>query len=140
MKKLLSILGTIGLTATSTTTLISCEKPNNNENDGDNKPEPWNPQQPPENSSWKLIPLDKLNRNPDNKWYIGIVKKKQNDNFSIIKFNFSNKSIWDNSGVPYHIINGVWYLFKSYYCWDGLNEPQTPEIDTNTGKITDWKE
>ncbi|WP_338963595.1 lipoprotein [Spiroplasma endosymbiont of Sarcophaga carnaria] len=34
MKKLLSILGIIGLTATSTTTLISCEKPNNNENGG----------------------------------------------------------------------------------------------------------
>ncbi|WP_338964609.1 lipoprotein [Spiroplasma endosymbiont of Sarcophaga carnaria] len=34
MKKLLSILGVIGLTATSTTTLISCEKPNNNENGG----------------------------------------------------------------------------------------------------------
>ncbi|WP_206750582.1 lipoprotein [Spiroplasma poulsonii] len=34
MKKWLSILGAIGLTATSTTTLISCEKPNNNENGG----------------------------------------------------------------------------------------------------------
>lgn len=34
MKKLLSILGTIELTATSTTSLISCEKPNNNENGG----------------------------------------------------------------------------------------------------------
>ncbi|KAF0851388.1 spiroplasma phage ORF1-like family protein [Spiroplasma poulsonii] len=85
--------------------------------------------------NWKLIPLDKLNRNPDNKWYIGIVKKKQNDNFSIIKFNFSNKLIWDNSGVPYHIINGVWYLFKSYYCWDGLNEPETPKIDINDNPI-----
>ncbi|KAI92503.1 DUF3688 family protein [Spiroplasma melliferum] len=81
-----------------------------------------------------------MNRNPDNKWYIGIVKKKQNDNFSIIKFNFSNKSIWDNSGVPYHIINDVWYLFKSYYCWDGNNEPEIPTIDNKTGKITDWKE
>nr|CAK99685.1 plectrovirus spv1-r8a2b orf 1 c-terminal truncated transmembrane protein [Spiroplasma citri] len=88
--------------------------------------------------NWKLIPLDKLNNNPDNKWYIGIVKKKQNDNFSIIKFNFSNKSIWDNSGVPYHIINGVWYLFKSYYCWSGNDEPETPTIDKNTGEITDW--
>ncbi|APE75551.1 lipoprotein [Spiroplasma citri] len=142
MKKWLSIIGTIGLTATSTTTLISCKKENNNENGGeDNKPEPqYNPQQPPEGSNWKLIPLDKLNNNPDNKWYIGIVKKKQNDNFSVIKFNFSNKSIWDNSGVPYHIINGVWYLFKSYYCWNGNDEPETPTIDKNTGEITDWKE
>ncbi|WP_422396887.1 lipoprotein [Spiroplasma endosymbiont of Polydrusus cervinus] len=29
---MLSILGAIGLTATSTTSLISCEKPNNSEN------------------------------------------------------------------------------------------------------------
>ncbi|WP_338956334.1 lipoprotein [Spiroplasma endosymbiont of Polydrusus cervinus] len=29
MKKLLSILGAVGLTATSTTSLISCEKPVN---------------------------------------------------------------------------------------------------------------
>ncbi|WP_431607840.1 lipoprotein [Spiroplasma endosymbiont of Ammophila pubescens] len=39
MKKIISILGAIGLTTTSTTSLISCEKPNNNENGG-NKPEP----------------------------------------------------------------------------------------------------
>ncbi|WP_338955776.1 lipoprotein [Spiroplasma endosymbiont of Polydrusus cervinus] len=32
MKKLLIILGAIGLKATSTTSLISCEKPNNSEN------------------------------------------------------------------------------------------------------------
>ncbi len=48
MKKLLSILVTIGLTATSKTTLISCKKPNNNENEGSNKTE-----KPPENSNWK---------------------------------------------------------------------------------------
>ncbi|WP_425377843.1 lipoprotein [Spiroplasma endosymbiont of Polydrusus pterygomalis] len=54
MKKILSILGTIGLTATSTTSLISCEKPNNIENKG-NKPEPKpKPQQPPKNNNWKL--------------------------------------------------------------------------------------
>ncbi|WP_374697148.1 lipoprotein [Spiroplasma endosymbiont of Polydrusus formosus] len=34
---MLSILGVIGLTATSTTTLISCEKQNNNKNEGSNK-------------------------------------------------------------------------------------------------------
>ncbi|WP_424526806.1 lipoprotein [Spiroplasma endosymbiont of Glossina fuscipes fuscipes] len=34
MKKWLNILGAIGLTTTSTTSLISCEKPNNNENGG----------------------------------------------------------------------------------------------------------
>ncbi|WP_353487074.1 hypothetical protein, partial [Spiroplasma phoeniceum] len=28
----------------------------------------------------------------------------------------------------------------SLYRWDGINEPNLPEIDKNTGKITDWKE
>ncbi|PQP78853.1 hypothetical protein C6B38_03520 [Spiroplasma sp. ChiS] len=57
MKKWLNIIGAIGLTATSTTSLISCQKPNNNENgEGDNKPKPsYNPQQPPKDSNWKLI-------------------------------------------------------------------------------------
>ncbi|UZQ30462.1 MAG: lipoprotein [Spiroplasma phoeniceum] len=77
MKNLLTILGTIGLTATSTTTLISCEKPNNSENGRDNKPE----QQPPKNIKWKLVDINwqkdrykfenefkKLN----NKWYFFI--------------------------------------------------------------------
>ncbi|WP_348736212.1 lipoprotein [Spiroplasma endosymbiont of Ammophila pubescens] len=108
MKKIISILGAIGLTTTSTTSLISCEKPNNNENGG-NKPEPWyNPQQPPENSNWKLITtienVDKYKW--EDKTYIGIVKKQQTDDFSIIKFNFSDKSVW-NVGAPYHTINGV---------------------------------
>ncbi|WP_348736174.1 lipoprotein [Spiroplasma endosymbiont of Ammophila pubescens] len=72
MKKIISILGAIGLTTTSTTSLISCEKPNNNENGG-NKPEPsYNPQQPPKDSNWKLSARSSL---PDNKWYIAIVKK-----------------------------------------------------------------
>jgi len=33
------------------------------------------------------------------------------------------------------LINGVWYLFKSYYCWDGLNELETPKIDINDNPI-----
>ncbi|GAA6238661.1 MAG: hypothetical protein SPLM_07770 [Spiroplasma phoeniceum] len=55
MKKLLSILEAIGLTTISTTSLISCEKPNNNENGRDNKPKPEKPQQPPVESNWKLV-------------------------------------------------------------------------------------
>ncbi|ALA97241.1 putative lipoprotein [Spiroplasma kunkelii CR2-3x] len=59
MKKWLSIIGTIGLIATSTTTLISCNKEKNNENEASNQPDPsYNPQQPPENSNWKLINRD----------------------------------------------------------------------------------
>ncbi|WP_348735180.1 lipoprotein [Spiroplasma endosymbiont of Ammophila pubescens] len=40
MKKLLSILGAIGLTATSTTNLVACDKPkpNNNSKNENNKP------------------------------------------------------------------------------------------------------
>ncbi len=27
---------------------------------------------------------------------------------------------------------------KAFYRWDGVSEPETPEINPNTGKITDW--
>ncbi|WP_338989288.1 lipoprotein [Spiroplasma endosymbiont of Seladonia tumulorum] len=45
MKKLLSILGAIGLTATNTTSLVACDKPkpNNNSENRNNKPEPQKP-------------------------------------------------------------------------------------------------
>ncbi|WFG96434.1 DUF3688 family protein [Spiroplasma citri] len=76
---------------------------------------------------------------PDNKWYIAIVKKQRTDDFSIIKFNFSDKSVW-SVGAPYHTINGVWYIVNLFYRWDGNDEPETPTINKNTGEITDWKE
>ncbi len=103
---------------------------------GGNKPEPWNPQQPPENSNWKL---NERSTSPDNKWYVAIAKKKKTDNFSIIKFNFSNKSVW-SVGAPYHTINETWYIVNSFYQWKGDNNPNIPEIDISTGKITNWKE
>ncbi|WP_310612952.1 lipoprotein [Spiroplasma citri] len=81
MKKLLSIIGAIGLIATSTTTLISCKKENNNKNEEDNKPKPsYNPQQPntqqpPKDSNWKLITdFNWLKDNFDNKYYFVICK------------------------------------------------------------------
>ncbi|WP_424525985.1 lipoprotein [Spiroplasma endosymbiont of Glossina fuscipes fuscipes] len=125
MKKWLSILGTIGLTATSTTTLISCEKPNNNENGG-NKPKPWNPQQPPIGSNWKLINKEDININHDNKNYFAVVRIM--NGWKIIKWK-GELSYEDR-----------FYYFKNIYRWDGLNEPQIPEINTNTGEILDWKE
>ncbi|WP_338988667.1 lipoprotein [Spiroplasma endosymbiont of Seladonia tumulorum] len=61
MKKILSILGTITLTEISTTTLIACNKPkpDNNSENGGNKPEPTpkpeKSQEPPVESNWKLV-------------------------------------------------------------------------------------
>ncbi|AXF96399.1 lipoprotein [Spiroplasma phoeniceum] len=127
MKRILSIIGAIGLTATSTTTLIGCEKsekPNNNE---ENKPTTPTPvQQPPKDSNWKLVDNKDEEKNR-NKIYIGI---------------------WEN-GSNYKIINWKanpaqpkWplYHFEIVYRWDGVGEPQIPTINPNTGEITDWKE
>ncbi|WP_425380522.1 lipoprotein [Spiroplasma endosymbiont of Stenodema calcarata] len=128
MKKWLSILGAIGLTATSTTTLISCEKPNNNENNGGNKPEPpYNPQQPPSESNWKLIDrTTAISEQSSGKVYIGIFKVDS-------EFNI----------ISWKAIKGYFvslYRYKAIYRWDGNGEPQIPTIDPNTGEITDWKE
>ncbi|UNF61183.1 lipoprotein [Spiroplasma poulsonii] len=123
MKKILSLLGTITLIGTSTTTLISCEKPNNNENGGVNKPEPKpepeKPEEPPRNSNWKLVDGFINEKNNDNKKYIGIVKIE--NGWKIIK--------WTEKNIEWK------YQYKSIYRWDGNGEPQMPEIDTNTGKI-----
>nr|CAK99073.1 hypothetical lipoprotein transmembrane [Spiroplasma citri] len=130
MKKWLSIIGAIGLTATSTTTLISCKKENNNKNEEDNKPElpdnqqQHNPQKPPKGSNWKLINGFVNEKNNDNKNYIGIIKIE--NGFIIIK--------WIGKYIDYK------YQYINIYRWDGVGEPTLPQIDKNTGEINDWKE
>ncbi|WP_253301379.1 lipoprotein [Spiroplasma endosymbiont of Phyllotreta cruciferae] len=153
MKKWLSILGTIELTATSTTTLISCKKPNNNEKKGGNKPTP-EPQQPPENSSWKKVySNDNVFNKIDNKYYIVIWFYIFDNEWRINKFN--------NNSININIVNDllkkenndlqVWRgigwsdwknnpdHFKAVYRWNKNNEPQIPEINKDTGLIIDWK-
>ncbi|WFG97462.1 DUF3688 family protein [Spiroplasma citri] len=92
--------------------------------------------------NWKLIDRNnfvKENNEKNNKWYILIAKQMQSDNFSIIKFNFSNDLIWKVGEHGGHIINNRWYVYiNSLYRWDGVGEPQLPTIDKNTGEITDW--
>ncbi|WFG95470.1 lipoprotein [Spiroplasma citri] len=129
MKKWLSIIGAIGLTATSTTTLISCKKENNNKNEEENKPElpdnqQHNPQKPPKGSNWKLINGFVNEKYNDNKNYIGIIKIE--NGFIIIK--------WIGKYIDYK------YQYINIYRWEGVGEPTLPQIDKNTGEITDWKE
>ncbi|GAA6238952.1 MAG: hypothetical protein SPLM_10690 [Spiroplasma phoeniceum] len=153
MKKLLSILGTIGLTVTSTTSLISCEKPNNNENGGDNKPEPTpepkKRQQPPKNSNWKLDNNPNfINYKVDNKWYIAIFRNNTKDWYIIIFLNnsgndkilgkFSFDGVSQNlylSDLRNYFKNGN---VKTVYYWNNTNKPQTPTINKTIGEITDW--
>ncbi|AXF96707.1 lipoprotein [Spiroplasma phoeniceum] len=140
MKKWLSIIGAIGLTATSTTTLISCKKENNNKNEEDNKPKPSynpqqpNPQQPPKDSNWKLMNkiIDFWNLTPNNKWYILLLNNYVSNNWNIMKIHLTIN--------PRDIIFEPNNLLKSVYLWDGDGKPETPTIDKNTGEITDWKE
>nr|CAK99750.1 hypothetical lipoprotein transmembrane [Spiroplasma citri] len=145
MKKWLSIIGAIGLTATSTTTLISCKKENNNKNEEDNKPKPsYNPQQPPKDSNWKNISgtFNQEFNVRNNKWYIISARKpKTTDNYKIIKFKNNDidkpfGNVW-NSGVA---LNEEWYSVIQLYRWEGVGEPETPTINENTCEITDWKE
>ncbi|PQP79001.1 hypothetical protein C6B38_02805 [Spiroplasma sp. ChiS] len=122
MKKLLSIIiGAIGLTATSTTTLISCKKENDNENDK-NTPTKKS-QQPPKDSNWKLIENNYMWRNTG--WYIVI--HKDSNLWKIEKINSSEKY-------------GTRFFSDIVYKWELNNEPQIPTINQNTGEIIDWKE
>ncbi len=129
MKKLLSILGAIGLTATSTTSLISCQKPNNNENEEINKPE-----QPPENSNWELvdnISNEDATKNKD-KYYFVIYQNKNENNWKTYKLQMGKEN-----DMP--LFDGSKNL-KAFYRWDSNGDPQTPTINPNTGKIKDWKD
>ncbi len=145
MKKILSILGVIGLTATSTTSLISCEKPNNNENGGSNKtePKPEKPQQPPKNSSWKIVDVsskEKLKNELSNfnDWYTVIWKPK--NIYFIAKFNSKWDVLTPDGNISFQNYYVNFEYIKSLYHYDNsTNEPELPEIDNN-GKITDWKE
>ncbi|WP_348735529.1 lipoprotein [Spiroplasma endosymbiont of Ammophila pubescens] len=148
MKNLLTILVAIGLTATSTTSLISCEKSNN-------KNIPCEKQ---DNRNWKQqCSQNKPFNQVDNKYYFvvwhGLFKNEWkismfNNNAEQIKISTISTWLMKNFGdlqVGYGRSWKDWknnddIYFKSVYRWDGVDEPQTPEIDKNTGKITDWKE
>ncbi len=149
MKKWLSILGIIGLTATSTTTLISCEKPNN-------KNIPCEKQ---DHGNWKQ---QCSNEKPfveiDNKYYIVIWKGLNLKKWNIVKFNNNNEKIkiqtdggqelWKfdkqlmldvGKGIILWNDDSTEKIFKSVYRWNVTDKSNIPEIDNN-GKITDWKE
>ncbi|QCO23423.1 hypothetical protein [Spiroplasma melliferum] len=112
---------------------------------GGNKPEPWNPQQPPENSSWKIVNgtfNDEFNTR-NNKWYIMSARKpKTTDDWRMIKFKNNDidkpfGNVWNNSVA----LDSEWYSVAELYRWDGLLEPITlPLIDIKTGKIIDLNE
>ncbi|ALA98141.1 Spiroplasmavirus-related protein [Spiroplasma kunkelii CR2-3x] len=149
MKKWLSIIGTIGLTATSTTTLISCNKKNNNnENKENNKPEiSYTPQQPPEKSNWKLIALTNRGRQlekKEDKWYFLIYSAWNLQTRSAYKTVLKINSKWDvlnlAGNIKFDNYNFSLKRVEAMYQWDGNGEPETPTINKDTGEITDWKE
>ncbi|WP_424525989.1 spiroplasma phage ORF1-like family protein [Spiroplasma endosymbiont of Glossina fuscipes fuscipes] len=74
--------------------------------------------------NWKLINKEDININHDNKNYFAVVRIM--NGWKIIKWK-GELSYEDR-----------FYYFKNIYRWDGLNEPQIPEINTNTGEILDW--
>ncbi|RUO86432.1 DUF3688 family protein [Spiroplasma endosymbiont of Megaselia nigra] len=117
-----------------------------------------------EYKNWeKLEAVTKPFSKIDNKWYIVIWHGKDINNWRIKSFqniNYSDRrKVLDSQGnyelaltrvgdnlfinkvssisdvISWNKDNGTY--FKSVYCWDGLNEPQTPEIDSN-GNIINW--
>ncbi len=140
MKKWLSILGVIGLTTTSTTSLIACTNDNKEDN---SKPKPNKPQQPPENSKWSNIPRtqapNKEFLTATNKWYFYI--NKYENNYITTKFYFNDDFIKNENTWWQHLKNDSDFIwnYNLVYRWDGNGEPQIPTINQNTGEITEWK-
>lgn len=143
MKKILSLLSTITLIGTSITSLVACDNNNNNNNKFEKKPLA-KPQQPPAGSKWTNIPRtqapNKEFLTPTNKWYFYI--RKFHDNYILEKIYFDNDFISNKNTNTHwqHLKNDSDFIwdYNLVYCWDGNDEPQTPQINTNTGKITNW--
>ncbi|AXF97295.1 DUF3688 family protein [Spiroplasma phoeniceum] len=89
--------------------------------------------------NWKRINKSdyKTEFNKSNKkWYIIIFYSEYMDKnqFTVTKDNISV------AGVTYDGIaaNGGFYKNPTIYRWDGVGEPNLPEINSNTGQITNW--
>ncbi|WP_425377680.1 hypothetical protein [Spiroplasma endosymbiont of Polydrusus pterygomalis] len=149
MKKILSFLVTISLMGTSTTSLVACDKSDNNGNSKNNEPkEPKiKHEEPPGNSNWKLIlnyysefsdlSLNKININ--NMWYIASIKKDDNT-YYLKKFKNDHKNITGNHWNNAIAINHEWFNVPAFYKWKLKTEPiWLPKINNITGKIIDWK-
>ncbi|UZQ30751.1 MAG: lipoprotein [Spiroplasma phoeniceum] len=152
MKKILSILGTITLIGISTTSLVACNKPNNNENKKNDKSVPKinRPQKPPDKSSWKSVDENNLEnefKEKNDKWYIliktlkisgsAIFKEKYDHKNKIVISNFDNyKIIQFGSRIIQQFKNKprVFVIYR----WDSIDEPETPKINDITGEIIDW--
>jgi hypothetical protein len=128
MKKILSLLSTISLLTTISTSIIACKQTNTSNIENKIK-------QPPKNSNWKLInDYDWLKNNFDNKFYFVIWKQSYSNKWEIKKFKHDSKYYM---GIETYIKDN---RFKGLYRWDGDGEPQTPEINKETGEIKDWNE
>ncbi len=82
--------------------------------------------------NWELvdnISNEDATKNKD-KYYFVIYQNKNEDNWKTYKLQMGKEN-----DMP--LFDGSKNL-KAFYRWDGNGELQTPQIDTNTGKITDW--
>jgi hypothetical protein len=148
MKKILSILSTISLFTTISTNTIACNKPNENNKPNKQIKQKNIAQQPPQNSNWKLITNieEEFNIN-NNKFYFflnlldvnryGIyLVKNENNNIQI-----GENNRWDlKTYNPESFVMFATANIKNIYRWNGVGEPQTPEINKDTGEITNWNE
>ncbi len=94
--------------------------------------------------NWKLVDnfkenLEKEFKGKNYKWYIliyankFILKEKYYKNNKIELFDFNSYKGIKFGDAKYATIEEL-----NFYLWDGLNEPETPEINPNTGKIKYW--
>ncbi|KAI92007.1 DUF3688 family protein [Spiroplasma melliferum] len=109
-----------------------------------------------------IVVWNGINARGDNNFYFIIWRGRKSDKWEIVKykniglntsntiiatsktgaeldrvshnFSFSNGSEWADAK------NDDGTYFKSVYRWDGVGEPNLPEINPNTGNITNWKQ
>ncbi len=161
MKKILSVLGTISLINGGNSILMACD--NNKLFNNKLSPEEIEKSKKENRKNIKgnnlewIAPQEKTFITVDNKWYIIIWRISKNGSWNINKFiNWQNDNLQGinliNNHRLYRTLNSLeikkepnyivsnWNnddstYFKSFYRWDGKNEPSILNVDYKTGKI-----
>ncbi len=159
MKKTLSILVIISFITSGSSNLIACD--NNSALTSEKLAELKEKNSKTINSNkleW-IAAQENPFKSVDNKWYVIIWRGDEKNDWKIIKFQNNIKvndsieidvqnnnrlrlgkfgHLMINSGGFYWGEAPIWNNknIKSIYRWNGENEPQIPNIDSKTGKIT----
>jgi len=156
MKKILNILGTITLIATSTTSLVACNTPQEYTQAQIDKLKEENNIKTNDGVLEWIAPQEKPFNKTDNKWYYVVWRGDKNDNWRIIKYKYEKQGLLEDYNNFIISINNKKELyifkkqgaigfstkwnknndyFKSVYRWNSLDKPDPDLVLDENGNV-----